>query len=105
MAKLIKNTASRLYLEKADNGVILCELTEDDTISSKILYELHYEDGTMDMFRVTEFLYDILENLNIPTSDIETNSDLLLLVDKLDPNLPGPDEDLDDEDDDEDDTE
>jgi hypothetical protein len=103
MAKLIKNTASRLYLEKADNGIILCELTEDDAISSKILYEIHYEDGTMDMYRVTEFLYDVLENLNIPTTDVETNSDLLLIVDKLDPNLPGPDEDADDDNGDEDD--
>ena len=102
MAKLIKNTASRLYLEKADNGIILCELTEDDTISSKILYEIHYEDGTIDMYRVTEFLYDVLENLNIPTSDIETNSDLLLTVDKLDQNLPGPGDEEDDEDNEED---
>jgi hypothetical protein len=98
---ILKNTNSRILLERADNGVILSEISEDNTVSSKIVYEIYYSDGLVDLFCVEEFVLDMLEHLKIPTEEPTTNAMLSMEIGKIDESLPGI---IDEEDDDDDET-
>jgi hypothetical protein len=99
---ILKNTNSRILLERADNGVILSEISDDGTVTSKIVYEIYYSDGIVDLFCVEEFIYDMLEHLKIPTEEPANNMMISLELSKIDESLPGMEE-MDEEDDEEDD--
>jgi len=96
----IKNTSSRLLLERSDNGIILYDLGDDNNVISKIVYEIYYKDGVLDFDNMAIFIEDLMENLKIPTAELETNRTIQFYVEKIDLNKPSL---LDEEDDDEDD--
>jgi hypothetical protein len=100
----IRNTSSRILLERADNGVILYDLGEGDTVISKMLYEVYYRDGVIDFDNMAALLVDIIENLKIPISEPETNRAMEIYVVKIDPEKPAMgEEDFEDDDDDDND--
>ena len=94
----IKNTSSRVLLEKVDNGVILYEIGDDNTVTSKIVYEMYFKDGILDFDTIGAFMIEILESLKIPAEEIETNRQLGVFITKIDPTKPMIGEEDDDED-------
>lgn len=98
---ILKNTNSRILLERADNGVILSEIAEDNTVSSKIVYEIYYSNGIVDLFCVEEFIMDMLEHLKIPMEEPMTNAMLSMEIEKIDESLPGIEDEESEEDEDE----
>ena len=92
MEVTIKNASSRILLEKVDNGVILYDIGEDNTVISKIVYEIYFKDGIIDFENMGIFLEEILETLKLPIFEVETNTVLQFGVTKLDPTKPGPEE-------------
>jgi hypothetical protein len=107
MELTVKNTSSRILLERADNGVILYDLGEGNNVISKMVYEIYYRDGVIDFDNMAALLVDIIENLKIPVVEPETNRAMEFYVVKIDPDKPalGDDEFEDEDDDDDDDTE
>jgi len=95
MEVTIKNSSSRLILERADNGVILYDVGEDNSVSSKVVYELYFKDGILDFQNMAMMFLEIMESLKIPAIEEETNRALAISVVKIDPDKPS----LDDEDD------
>lgn len=99
----IKNTSSRILLERSDNGIILYDLGDDNDVISKIVYEIYYKDGIIDFDNMTVFIEDLMENLKIPILEPETNRVLQVYIEKIDPDKPslldeeGSDDDEDDE--------
>lgn len=97
----IKNTSSRILLERADNGVILYDLGEGDTVISKMLYEVYFRDGVVDFDNMAALLVDIIENLKIPIAEPETNRAMEIYITKIDPDKPAlGDEEFEDDDED-----
>jgi len=98
----IKNNSSRVVLERADNGVILYDVGEDNTVSSKMVYELYFKDGILDFHSIANLIVEVMESLKVPLVEEETNRMLFISMTKIDPDKPmeGEDEELDDEDDD-----
>jgi hypothetical protein len=101
MEVTIKNSSSRLILERADNGVILYDVGEDNSVSSKVVYELYFKDGILDFQNMAMMFLEIMESLKIPAIEEETNRALAISVVKIDPDKPSLDdeEDEDEEDD------
>ena len=98
----IKNPGSRILLEKVDNGVLLYEIGEDNVVTTKIVYEMYYEDGILDISSIGSFLIEMLDSLKIPSQETETNQQLKLFIVKIDPDKPMEgldDEDMDDDED------
>jgi hypothetical protein len=103
MEVTIKNISSRILLERADNGVILYDISEDNSVSSKVLYEVYYKDGIIDFHNIGVLMVEIMESLKIPVAEEETNRRMLITITKIDPDKPMIDVDgLDDDDDDDD---
>lgn len=92
MEVTIKNHSSRILLERADNGVILYDVGEDNTVDSKILYEIYFKDGIIDFQNMGIFILEVMEALKIPTQESESNSILVISIEKLDPSLPDKEE-------------
>ena len=103
MEVTIKNSSSRLILERADNGVILYDVGEDNSVSSKVLYELYYKDGILDFQNMAIMFLEIMESLKIPAIEEETNRALAISIVKIDPDKPilGEDGEEDEDEDDE----
>jgi hypothetical protein len=100
----IKNPSSRLILEKADNGVILYDVGEDNVVSSKVLYETYFKDGIIDFESIATLMIEVMESLKIPTVEEETNRFLAISVMKIDPEKPAlGDDDFEDGEEDDDD--
>ena len=59
--KLINN---RIVLAKADNGIILTDITKAD--NSVLVYEVVNEDGSMNYDAFAKMIYDISVYMNIP---------------------------------------
>ena len=97
----IKMPSSRILLEKVDNGIVLYEIGEDNVVTSKLVYEMYYKDGIIDFDSMGNFMMEIMEFLKIPTFEKETNRQLGIIVTKIDPSKPIPDEFQDEEDEDE----
>ena len=94
----IKNNSSRILLERTDNGVILYDLGEDDTVISKMVYGIYHRNGIIDFESMGAFLSDILENLKFPAEEPETNRAIEFFVVKIDDTKPTlGEENLDDE--------
>ena len=102
MEIVLKNQNNRLLLEKVDNGVILIEIDENNTVVTKSVYETYYPDGIIDFDKMSHFICTVLEILRIPIIEEETNRMLQLYVEKIDKSKPMIDESMDDEDEDED---
>lgn len=96
MEVTIKNTSSRILLERADNGVILYDINEDNTVLSKVVYEIYFKDGILDFHTAGVLMMEIMESLKIPTHEEETNSRMVISLAKIDPDKPslGEDEDI-----------
>lgn len=90
MELTIKNPSSRVLIEKADNGVILYEIGEDNTVSSRIVYEIYYKDGMLNFEALGNLVNDILETTKVPTQEEETNRKLGIHIAKIDPDKPVP---------------
>lgn len=88
MEVTIKNTSSRVLLERTDNGVILYDVNEDNIVESKIAYEIYLKDGIIDFHTMAAMMLEVMEFLKIPTAEIETNRVLSLSVVKIDPSKP-----------------
>lgn len=99
MEVTIKNNSSRILLERADNGVILYDISEDNTVLSKVVYEVYFKDGILDFHNIGILMMEIMESLKIPTSEDETNRRIAISLAKIDPEKPSLGEDEEDEDD------
>lgn len=95
----IKNTSSRVLLEKTDNGVILYDISEDNTVASKMVYEIYFKDGISNFHSIANMISDIMETMRIPISETSTNRKMEIVVVKIDPQKPALGEENDDEDD------
>jgi hypothetical protein len=84
----IKNPSSRVLVEKADNGVILYEIGEDNTVSSRLVYEIYFKDGMLDFEALGNLVNDIFETVKVPTEEVETNRRLGVHISKIDPDKP-----------------
>ena len=80
----IKNPSSRILLEKADNGVILYEIGEDNVVTSKIIYEMYFKDGIIDFSAIGIFMLEMVESLGIPLEEQETNRKLEIFINPID---------------------
>jgi hypothetical protein len=85
MEFIIKNTSSRILLERSDNGIILYDLGDDNVVISKIVYETYYKDGVLNFDNISNFLEDVMEILKIPIAETETNRTLQFFLTKIDP--------------------
>ena len=99
MEVTIKNTSSRILLERADNGVILYDINEDNTVLSKVVYEIYFKDGILDFHNAGVLMMEIMESLKIPTHEEETNRCMVISLAKIDPNKPSLEEENEDEED------
>jgi hypothetical protein len=99
MEVTIKNTSSRILLERADNGVILYDINEDNIVSSKVVYEIYFKDGILDFHNAGILMMEIMESLKIPTLEEETNRCMVISLAKIDPDKPSLGEDEDEDDD------
>jgi hypothetical protein len=100
MEVTIKNPSSRLMLERADNGVILYDVGEDNTVSSRVVYEVYFKDGILDFQNMAIMMLEIMESLKIPVAEPETNRTIMISIAKIDPDKPidmGEDEDEEDD--------
>jgi hypothetical protein len=88
MEVTIKNPSSRLMLERADNGVILYDVGEDNTVSSRVVYEVYFKDGILDFQNMAIMMLEIMESLKIPVAEPETNRTIMISIDKIDPDKP-----------------
>jgi len=88
MELTIKNKSSRVLLERSDNGIILYDLGDDNNVISKLVYEIYYKDGVLDFDNMAIFVEDLMENLKIPTTELETNRTIQIYVEKIDPSKP-----------------
>lgn len=79
MQVLIKDKTQRLLLEKVDNGVILYDVGEDDTVSSKLLYEVYQRDGAVNFDTIIAMLSDIIAHLQVPLGEEETNTKIVIV--------------------------
>jgi hypothetical protein len=92
---------SRIMLEKVDNGVILYDISSDGEVSSRVVYEIYFKDGSLNFEAIADMFDDVMEDLRLPVSEETTNSKVQLVIVPLDPDKPvtGITEDDDDDDD------
>jgi hypothetical protein len=92
---------SRIMLEKVDNGVILYDISSDGEVSSRVVYEIYFKDGSLNFDAIADMFDDVMEDLRLPVSEETTNSKVQLVIVPLDPDKPvtGITEDDDDDDD------
>lgn len=84
----IKNISSRVVLEKADNGIILYDISEDNTVSSKLIFETYFKDGVLDFENIAGIFVEVMDIMRIPLSEPETNRMFKLSIEKIDPDKP-----------------
>ena len=84
----IKIAGSKLLIEKVDNGILVYEIDENDSVTSKLVYSIYYEDGILDLEAIGEFLMEMLNLLRIPNKDLELNAQLGMFISKLDASKP-----------------
>jgi len=88
----VKNPASRIILEKVDNGVIFYEVGDDNVVTSKVVYEMYFKNGILDFENMAIFFGEVLESLKIPFEEPETNRKLTIVISKINPEKPVPGE-------------
>jgi hypothetical protein len=91
---------SRIMLEKVDNGVILYDISSDGEVSSRVVYEIFFKDGSLNFEAIADMFDDVMEDLRLPVSEETTNSKIQLVIVPLDPDKPVSGITEDDEDDD-----
>ena len=91
---------SRIMLEKVDNGVILYDISSDGEVSSRVVYEIFFKDGSLNFEAIADMFDDVMEDLRLPVSEEITNSKVQLVIVPLDPDKPVSGITEDDEDDD-----
>lgn len=79
----IKNTSSRILLERAENGIILYEIGENNSVLTRLVYETHFQDGLLNFEAIAQFMMEALEILKIPGHENETNRKLVIYVQKI----------------------
>jgi hypothetical protein len=92
---------SRIMLEKVDNGVILYDISSDGEVSSRVVYEIFFKDGSLNFESIADMFDDVMDDLKLPISEETTNSKIQLIIVPLDPEKPitgEPDEEDDDDD-------
>ena len=87
-------------LEKVDNGVILYDISSDGEVSSRVVYEIFFKDGSLNFEAIADMFDDVMEDLRLPVSEEITNSKVQLVIVPLDPDKPVSGITEDDEDDD-----
>lgn len=84
MELTIANNASRLILERSDNGAVLYETNEENFVTSKTVYELYRRDGILNFSSIIDMFSDILELIKIPSEDKNANSRLTISISPID---------------------
>ena len=79
---------SRIMLEKVDNGVILYDISSDGEVSSRVVYEIFFKDGSLNFEAIADMFDDVMEDLRLPVSEETTNSKIQLVIVPLDPDKP-----------------
>jgi hypothetical protein len=79
---------SRIMLEKVDNGVILYDISSDGEVSSRVVYEIYFKDGSLNFEAIADMFDDVMEDLRLPVSEETTNSKVQLVIVPLDPDKP-----------------
>lgn len=79
---------SRIMLEKVDNGVILYDISSDGEVSSRVVYEIFFKDGSLNFEAIADMFDDVMEDLKLPASEETTNSKIQLVIVPLDPDKP-----------------
>ena len=75
-------------LEKVDNGVILYDISSDGEVSSRVVYEIFFKDGSLNFEAIADMFDDVMEDLRLPVSEETTNSKIQLVIVPLDPDKP-----------------
>ena len=88
MEVTIKNVSSRVLLERTDNGVIIYDVNEENSVVSKVAYEVYFKDGILDFQTMSVMLLETMELLGIPTQEVSTNRQLSMVITKIDPTKP-----------------
>lgn len=88
MELILQNNSTRLILERADNGLIVYDVGEDGVVESKVLYEIYFKDGILDLHHIITMMAELMENLQIPLAEEETNRTIAMGVTKIDPDKP-----------------
>jgi hypothetical protein len=91
---------SRIMLEKVDNGVILYDIASDGEVSSRVVYEIFFKDGTLNFESIADMFDDVMDDLKLPISEETTNSKIQLVIVPLDPEKPMTEESEDEDEDD-----
>ena len=84
----IKNLSSRVILERADNGIILYDVADDNNVSSKIIFETYFKEGVLDFENIANLFMEIMEIMRVPLVEEETNRMLKMTIIKIDPEKP-----------------
>jgi hypothetical protein len=79
----IKNPASRILLERAENGIILYEISEDNVVLTRLVYETHYHNGLLNFENIAQFMMESLELLKVPAYEMETDTKLAIIAEKI----------------------
>jgi hypothetical protein len=88
----IKNLASKVLVERTDNGVVFHAVGEDNIVSSSVSYEIYFRDGVVNFESMGIFLIELLQNLGLPLEEVETNRKFVMEIVKIDPEKPVPGE-------------
>ena len=84
---------TKLVIERADNGVILSDISSDNTVVSRHVTEIYTPAGIINFDSVANFFYQMMEYLKIHVEEEVTNRMIEMVVVKIDPEKPMLDED------------
>lgn len=98
----MKNYAGKVLVERTDNGIIVSDINEENTVTSKMVYQFYYPDGLLNFETMAQFFSDLLETLKFPTEEDETNSKLEIIIESIDPDTDSEEESDSEKDDDDD---
>ncbi len=93
----IKNLASKVLVERTDNGVVFHMVGDDNIVSSSVSYEIYDRSGIVNFESMGVFLLEMIQNLGLPLEEVETNRKLEIVISKIDPSKPVPGFDEDEE--------
>ena len=84
----ISSPSSRVLLERSDNGLIVYEISEENTVTSKLVYEMYFKDGIIDFSSIANFFSDTMEILKVPLDEEDTNRKAVIAIVKIDTEKP-----------------
>ncbi len=84
----VQNNSSRILIEKADNGIIIYDIGEDNVVQSTQVYEIYIKDGRINYSVMSDVFFDVMEMMKFPIFEEDSNTRIEMIIERLDPTKP-----------------